>query len=240
MGTSVAVMSDIETTPVSSQDIAAKISTISKEEREKRSKPEACRGLFLLIFMMAFPCAIGTGIACAIHYGSRTELYQSRIAALASDEQHYPFLSVVFFGMLCRFVNFYPSIAHKSRFLKMGPQSEAAIIMATIDPDGTPLPVAPVKTGAIGEFNRATRALGNFSEWVSFTVMTFLMASRVYPIPCFVCMTVYCVFRCLYPVGISKDLSHPLRGIGFGLSFVATATMEGLCLLVFCLAPATP
>merc|ERR1711871_857737 len=223
MGTSVAVMSDIETTPVSSQDIAAKISTISKEEREKRSKPEACRGLFLLIFMMAFPCAIGTGIACAIHYGSRTELYQSRIAALASDEQHYPFLSVVFFGMLCRFVNFYPSIAHKSRFLKMGPQSEAAIIMATIDPDGTPLPVAPVKTGAIGEFNRATRAVGNFSEWVSFTVMT-----------------VYCVFRCLYPVGISKDLSHPLRGIGFGLSFVATATMEGLCLLVFCLAPATP
>jgi hypothetical protein len=64
--------------------------------------------------------------------------------------------------------------------------------MATVDPAGTPLPVAPIKDGAIGEFNRATRALSNSSEWASYTVMVFLMASRVYPIPCFVILTIFC------------------------------------------------
>ncbi len=84
--------------------------------------------------------------------------------------------------------------------------------------------------GAIGEFNRAQRALQNFNENFPLFVVMYFLASFVFPFAAFVCTALFMAFRVMGAVGYTSAADGRLGGTM--LAALTNAVVEGMVLLV--------
>ena len=96
--------------------------------------------------------------------------------------------------------------------------------------EASPSMVILEEKGAVGEYNRANRALMHFVENALPVVISWALNSFVYPLPSFVLMVIYCVGRVLYSIGYTGGYGK--HAPGFMLQQLSMVTMLGLLLVV--------
>ena len=142
---------------------------------------------------------IGLGIAFGIHLGGTTSTYNMKIASVKAMDGQYAYLGAFFFGLTSLFLNMYPAM-YKAKVMRMNDGNFRAnmFIYKLAAAEASPSVVILEEKGAVGEYNRANRALMHFVENVLPMVISWALNSYVYPLPSFVLMLIYCVGRLIY------------------------------------------
>merc|ERR1711862_938738 len=87
------------------------------------------------------------------------------------------------------------------------------------------------ESGPIGMYNRSNRSIGHMVENFGAFLATIIPVGYVFPKQVFALVSIFCLGRILHQAGYARGYGK--HAIGFLLSTIATATLEGLALLVF-------
>ena len=85
--------------------------------------------------------------------------------------------------------------------------------------------------GDIGRYNRANRSIHSFLDWVTATVCVLPFTFFVYPLPSFLCLTLFCLGRLIYQVGYSNG-GFGSHVVGFGISKLGEIALWGLIVMI--------
>ncbi|KAJ1461589.1 hypothetical protein M885DRAFT_584615 [Pelagophyceae sp. CCMP2097] len=207
-----------------------KRSSAIKDDGMPDMKPGGVSPLIALPMALGVTSGLGIAIAKAIlTYGAAAK-YAANADKLDGDAK-WVYLGLFVFGKMCAFVNLYPAIVWKPKImghdgnLRSNPfiyrmQGKGALANAITFEEG----------GAVGGYNRANRSLQHLVENVPQVVAAMLATGLVTPFPTFCLVCLFCVGRIMHQVGYTTGYGY--HGPGFGLSAVATQTLDGLCLLI--------
>jgi len=201
---------------------------------------------FIFVFVIG---AIGLAIAYAIFTNGDTAKYEARIKEVVRSEHHWAFAAAAVLGATIRLVNFYPAV-HKQMIMlrNSGNLRSNPFIYKAIGAGASMKHVVFDDDGEVGKYNRANRSLHHMIENFGSVLAGLFLASTVFPYPVFVCVCVFCVGRVAHQVGYTTGaplssprppLSLPVslgprpvgyggHGIGFALSALASAAIEGM------------
>ena len=85
------------------------------------------------------------------------------------------------------------------------------------------------RDGDAGRFNRATRAVYNYLEYIPILLSLSVVTGYLFPFPVFLLACAQLVGRVMYSIGYSRSLKS--RGPGFLISALSLNILEGLTLL---------
>jgi len=84
--------------------------------------------------------------------------------------------------------------------------------------------------GALGDFNRAQRALMNYHENFPTIVLQYLVASFVFPFESFICISLWAVSRCMGAAGYKGSVKGRMNGMLPGI--VSMFVLQGMIIIV--------
>ena len=179
---------------------------------------------FYFVFTGVFT-SIGLAV---VHFGiyPATPTADARIATLASLDLGYAYLGafVMKLGIMMMGINL--GGARATAKIEVPDQQCYQVKGA----EGSKLGYVLLETeGAIGEFNRAQRALQNFNETFPLFVVMYFLASFVFPFAAFVCTAVFMFFRVMGARGYTSAADGRLGGTM--LAGLTNAVLEGMVLL---------
>merc|ERR1711862_479294 len=153
-----------------------------------------------------------------------------KIAKLSSEDLHWVYLSLVLLGRMISYVNFFPT-GFKNH-LQGNIRSNVAFYH-TLNEGGNDSGATVVlqESGPIGMYNRSNRSIGHMVENFGAFLATIVPVGYVFPKQVFVLVSIFCLGRILHQAGYARGYGK--HAIGFLLSTIATATIEGLSFLVF-------
>jgi len=195
----------------------------------KSSHPAVGMGIPIWLFYFVFN-GIFTSIGLAVVYFGiypATPAADGKIATLASLDLGYAYLGafVMKVGIMLLGINL--GGARATAKVEVPDQQCYQVKGA----EGSKLGYVLMETeGAIGEFNRAQRALQNFNENFPLFVVMYFLASFVFPFAAFVCTAVFMAFRVMGAVGYTSATDGRLGGTM--LAGLTNAVVEAMVLLV--------
>eukprot|EP00667_Euglena_gracilis_P019268 EG_transcript_20614 len=181
--------------------------------------------LFLLMNLVFI--GVGQGVAWGYYLNFGCNSVEAKFALLAEYELGWLYLSLFLLraghSVLTTLV-----VQWRKETRIVAPDQH--VYKAFTPPGAAPLPcVLMVEEGALGCFNRAQRAAQNYVEYLPGMVGYVVLAGFVFPLPVFVCTTVYVVARIL--MGLQYSQAAESRRLGFFLSTLTATVLEGLLVL---------
>lgn len=186
------------------------------------------------LLQMALPRIVALGPACVTYACGQTAMYDDKIRILTMNSLSYLYLAAVNLSMLVSFMNIYPQV-YKNRIMRpeSGPLTANPVFFKVNFPihERQALPfVVMEEDGAVGQYNRASRALQQFTEGTAGFILCVLLAGYVFPFPVYVLSTAFAVGRIASQVGYAEEGSGA-ESLGATVSTLAAATVEMLVLL---------
>lgn len=190
-----------------------------------------------LVFMNGFCClvlALGTGIAFTTFKLGATEVYAAKMSKIAADDSYWSFAALVVIAYGIRLVNMLPMM-YKEKVMKGALRDEIGANMRSnpfiykVVGDNSAT-VLFANDGVTGNYNRANRSLTHMIENFGSVLAGITMTGSVFPFPTFVCACAFSVGRVMHQVGYSSGYGK--HGLGFMVSTLATAALEGMAVLV--------
>jgi len=120
-------------------------------------------------------------------------------------------------------------LGHARKDAKIGlPDQQVYKVMGA---EGSKLGYILMETdGALGDFNRAQRALMNYHENFPTTVLLYVAASFVFPFASFVCISIWAISRCINALGYKGSVNGRLNAAL--PEAIATSTLQGILMIV--------
>lgn len=181
---------------------------------------------------------IGTGIAWAVYAASRADV-DARLASMQTSgfDLKWAYASVVTLGLTVRILNFLPT-AWKNGGLNYGdvtnhranPFIYQAMDTETNEPIEDGKKILYATTGPAGAYTRANRSLQHFTENSGPMLAALYMAAQVFPIATFVTTLIFGLGRIWHMAGYAIK-GYGGHAMGFVVSMMATAVLEGMCLV---------
>lgn len=164
----------------------------------------------------------------------QTAQYENRIQILAAYSLSYLYFAAVNMSMLVSFMNVYPQF-HRSKIMR--PDSGALTANPIIYKVNFPIHarksmpfIVMEEEGAVGQYNRASRALHQFTESSPGLVLCILLGGLVFPFPVLVLATLFASGRIVSQVGYAEQ-GYGSVSPGATLSTMAATTVEMLVFL---------
>lgn len=215
------------------QKTAAKIGANGLPEFTEEEKQNGFSTFKILLFVMA-PLVIGTLVAAGLLHAMRTSAALKAVEVVISHDVHWLYLAAVVFGRLVSFLNFYPMV-YKQAVLRMkdGNLRANMIFFKHLGPsDANQSYIGMVDEGLVGRYNRANRSLNHFVENSISVAVSMVLAGVCFPKASCLLAVMFAAGRVMHQVGYSGPVGYGKHGLGFFLSTIASASLEGLLALV--------
>jgi len=188
------------------------------------------------VLKVALPCVIIQLVGLAMAFGAIKlgGACTTKVPAAVEAGQHYACAGLAVIAFVMRFVNMYPAVAFKGAVMK-GPLRDTIGLNMRSNPFiytavASKETVVFENDGVVGMYNRANRSLTHMTENFGSVLAGLAFLSSIFPLPTLVCACAFGLGRVVHQVGYA--VAYGKHGIGFMLSTLATAAMEGFIILV--------
>jgi hypothetical protein len=204
-----------------------KIETDAKGIPLKGAMPESTPVWFWYTAMNVVFGAMGFAVAYFAAYASKTSKADAQIATLAGFDFGWLYLGIVVLKILQ--LPLYVVFVDTRKVSKIHlPDQHVYKVMGA---EGSKLGFVLMETeGALGDFNRAQRALMNYHEIFPTTALLYVAASFVFPFEAFWCVTAWAVSRVVMAHGYKGSANGRMLGTLIGA--VAQGVLQGMVVIV--------
>lgn len=203
---------------------------ITKQDEKKLHK-DAVKIFWIYVVV---PRTVFFGVAFLVFWFGDREKYVARMTGLG--DLGYLYAAVYVFSWLEWITNWYTIIPKYALGVEKtelcANQFFYKVNFLANDRKG-PLPYVVMESeGMAGKSNRASRALGHFTEHAAGTLALILLAGYVFPFPTFICTLIIFCGRMIYlQVYANQGYKSPLRSLGFVLLVFSQYVLENMVLM---------
>jgi len=185
----------------------------------------------VLAGLVFFVLSIGTGIAYGLVALDRSKpvIYDSKIQTIRDGDLQWLYLGLVLLGRMIVFLNFVP-IRYKNG-LKGNIRSNPFFFETVEGEKGKKTMVLYQEEGSNGKYNRSNRSIQHMIENSGAFFATIGPVGFVFPKQTCAIVAVFCVGRIVHQKGYSQGYGN--HGLGFVISLLSIAALEGLALITF-------
>jgi uncharacterized membrane protein YecN with MAPEG domain len=186
-----------------------------------------------LILLGTIPRVVCLAIAVAIcKFGANADYGKSLLQIPGNFG--YSYLGAFVFSVMVWWLNTFPAAAYKPLVMPQNAGNlrfNMSIFKVNVQNGAPSQPYVVLEDeGNIGKYNRSNRSLTNFVENCAGFIVNYVMASVVFPFPCFILVVIFAFGRVFHQTGsVNRYGTH---APGFMLTMIGQGTVEMLVLII--------